>query len=220
MDRWKVAGTLAAIVLAGTLGTQLPGLAQKKGKVDTTVGFVDLGQVTEQIKKTSTWQVKTKEFEDKSSKFGDEFLYLQKIRYLTESERKELETLKAKTKASGTEQARIDELEKRSEALDKEFQQLAGTEKPSPEQDKRIKELSAMRQAAIDALQGEQEKRAATLRELQGAALESLQGEILKKVSEVADSKNLTLVVDRQAVLFGGQDVTPDVLRKLGANTK
>ena len=220
MDRWKVAGTLAAIVLAGTLGTQLPGVAQKKGKADTSVGYVDLGQVTEQIKKTSTWQVRTKEFDDKRSKFSDEIAYLTKTRYLSESERKELETLKAKTKASGTEQARIDELEKRSEALDKEFQQLAGTEKPTPEQDKRIKELSAMRQAAIDALQGEGEKRTQSLRELEGTVLESMQGEILKKVSEVADGKNLTLVVDRQAVLFGGQDVTPDVLRKLGATTK
>jgi len=220
MERWKVAGALAAVVLAGTLGTQLPGVAQKKGKADTTVGFVDLGQVTEQIKKTSTWQVRTKEFDDKRSRFSDEIQYLTKIRYLSESERKELDTLKAKTKASTQEQARIDELEKRSEALDKEFQQLAGTEKPTPEQDKRIKELSAMRQAAIDALQGEGEKRTAALRELEGTVLESMQGEILKKVSEVADSKNLTLVVDRQAVLFGGQDVTPDVLRKLGATTK
>ena len=218
MHRWNIAAGIAALVTAGVLGSALPGMAQKdKKKIDTTVGFVDLGRVTDQIKKTPTWQVMTTKFEDERKKYQQEIADLTKIRYLSDVERKELETLNAKQKPSEAEKARIGDLQNRSEAMDKEFQQLAGVEKPTPEQDARIKALAKMRENAISSLQEETEKRSQQLREMEGQVLEEMQGKILKIVEQVSESKNLTLVVDRQAVLYGGQDLTEDVLKKLGS---
>ena len=221
MHGWKLAGGLAAVVAAGVLTTALPGSAQKdKKQAASTIGYVDLGQVTEQIKKTSTWQVNTKKFDDQRSKFSEEIQGLTKTRYLTAQERKQLEDLRAKPKPTDDEKNRIRELEARSEAVDKEFQTLAGVEKPTPEQDKRIKELADMRKAALALLQDETDQRTEQLRKLEAEVLEDMQGQVLKRVQEVAESKNLTLVIDRQAILYGGQDLTPDVLKKLGATGK
>ena len=77
-----------------------------------------------------------------------------------------------------------------------------------------------MRKAALALLQDETDQRTEMLRKLEAEVLEDMQGQVLKKVAEVADSKGLTMVIDRQAILYGGQDLTPDVLKKLGANPK
>ena len=62
MHRWKIASSVAALVAAGLLGSALPGMAQKdsKKKTDSPVGYVDLGRITDQIKKTQRWQVMTR----------------------------------------------------------------------------------------------------------------------------------------------------------------
>lgn len=221
MHRWKIASSVAALVAAGLLGSALPGMAQKdKKKVDSPVGYVDLGRITDQIKKTQRWQVMTSKFEDDRRKFQQEIADLTKIRYLSDAERKELTELNTKQKPTDAEKARISDLRDRSDNLDKEFQTLAGVEKPTAEQEARIKTLAKMRENAISALQEETEKRSQQLRELEGTVLEEMQGQILKIVEQVSESKNLTLVVDRQAVLYGGQDLTEDVLKKLGGAPK
>jgi outer membrane protein len=54
------------------------------------------------------------------------------------------------------------------------------------------------------------------LQQMQAEVLEGMQEKILKIVSEVADKKNLAMVVDRQAVLYGGENLTSEVVKKLG----
>jgi len=216
MNKWKLAGVLSAVIAAGVLGLTLRGVAAPKEKKDATIGFVDLGQVTDQIKKTSTWQVMTKKFDDERGKFQEEIASLTKIRYLSKQEREELTLLKAKAKASDAEKAKIEELEKRSDAMDKKFQELASIEKPTAEQSKEIQDLAKMRETAINALQEETAKRSESLRELESQVLEEMQKKILGYVEQVAENKNLAMVVDRQAILFGGTDLTPEVLKKLG----
>jgi Skp family chaperone for outer membrane proteins len=214
----KMAGTVAALVMAGVLGASLPGMAQKKGaKVDSTIGYVDIGQVTEQIKRTSTWQVMTKKYEDEQRRFNDEIVQLNKTRYLSPAERKELDDLKAQKSVSDKDKNRIAELEAKSDNQDKEFQGLAGREKPSDTEKARIKELAKAREDANSWLQGEIDKRSQNLHDLESKVLEEMQGKILGIVSQISEKENLTMVVDRQAILYGGRDLTPDVLTKLGA---
>lgn len=216
MQRWKLAGSIAALAAAGFVGSALPGFgADTKKKPDSTVGYVDLGRITDQIKRTPKWQVMTSKYEDQAKKAQQEVADLTKIRYLTDAERKELETLQAKQKPTDAEKARIEALQSQSDTLDKEFQNLAGVEKPTPEQDARIKALAKLRENAVNALQEAAEKRSEALRKLEGEVLEEMQGNILKAVENIADSRNLTMVIDRQAILYGGQDLTEDVLKKL-----
>jgi Skp family chaperone for outer membrane proteins len=216
---WKMAGTVAALVTAGVLGVSLPGMAQKKNsaKTDSTIGFVDLGQVTEQIKRTSTWQQAAKRFDTERSKFQDEIAHLTKTRYLTSAERTELDNLRARKNVTDGEKTKIAELEAKSENLDKEFQNLAAREKPTEEEKKRINELVKLREEAISKIQEETDKRTNELHLMESKVLEEMQGKILEIVKQISDREDLAMVVDRQAILYGGRDLTPDVLTKLGA---
>jgi len=212
----KIAGSVAALVVAGTLGAALPGSAQKKPKTDSGIGYVDLNQITEKVKSSSNWTVMVKKFEDERSKFQGELQQLQKLRYLTPQEREELQNLRAKAKPTDKENERIKELEAKSDNVDREFQSLAGVEKPTAEQSKRLQDLGKLRETAITTLQTEDEKRAQQLQKMQGEMLEQMDGRIRTIVEQVADNRGVTLVIDRQMIWYGGQDLTPDVIKKLG----
>jgi Skp family chaperone for outer membrane proteins len=222
MMAWKSAGLVAALVAVGLTGAATQGHAQKKDKekADSTVGFVDLARVMDQIKKTTTWTRETKRFDDERVKFQGEIAALTKVRYLTVPERETLTQLRAKPTATASEKARIAELEAKSDALDKEAQTLAAVEKPTEEQGKRIEELAKLRQAAIANLQDETEQRSQALQALEGKVLDEMQDKILEHVQGVAKNKGLTFVLDQRAVLYGGQDLTDDVLLKLGVPKK
>jgi Skp family chaperone for outer membrane proteins len=216
MKNWMTAVPLTVLVAAGLLGSALPGLAQKNAKTpDAVVGFVDLGQVTEQVKQTPDWKQMVKEFEDEKTRYRTELEDMQRLRYLSKAEREELTSLRTKQKPTDAEKARVDALLKRSDELEGEFRTLAGVEKPSDEQRKRITDITKLRDEGIQVLQEEGEKRAGMLQKKEGDLLEKMQTRILKIVSEVAQSKGLVMVVDRQAILYGGQDLTEDVVKKL-----
>lgn len=218
MQGWKLAGVLAAAVVGGMLATALPGNAQKnKPRAEINVGYVDLTKVTDQVKGTQEWQVLVKKYEDMKTQFEEQIEELNRTRYLNKAELEELKTLRAKPKASDAEKKRIETLEAQSDNLDREFSKLAGTEKLTDDEQKRLTAIDGMRKNGINALQEEANKRRTQLASLQGEVLDGMQGKILKKVEEVAENKELILVLDRQAVLSGGQDLTADVLRKLGA---
>jgi len=218
MQRWKLLGCVAALVAAGVLGSAIPGSAQKGGKGakgDATIGYVDLAQVTEQIKETTDWKQNVSKFEGERNKKRNEIEDLAKIRFLTKVERTELETLQAKQKPTDGEKARINELVAKSATLDQEYQKLAMTEKPNETETKRLTDLTAMREKASGDLQQEYDKRAEELQKMESDMLDQMQKRILEIVGKVADNKGLGMVVDRQAILYGGQDITKDVLDKL-----
>lgn len=218
MQKMKMVGA-AALLAAACFGMSvLPGHAKdsdKKNDAITGLGYVDLAKVTDAIKQTATWQTMTQKFDAKKNGFQQELEALNKTRYLTEPERQQLASLKAKPKASPSETADITKLEARSEALDREAQTLAAIEKPTPEQQKRITELAEMRKTALNKLQEEGDKRTEELKKLETELLEGMQSQVLKYVEQAAKSKGLTMVVDRQVILFGGDDLTTDVLKKL-----
>ncbi len=217
MNRWRIAVSVAGLVGAGLLGSSLPGLAQKKPAQasNSTIGFVDLASVTEQIKETTNWKQLVRKFEDERSKYRNEIEDLAKIRFLTSAERQELSNLRSKPKATDGEKKRIQELEDHSGKLDREYQSLAMQEKLTSEQSARLKELTDLREKASGDLQDEYEKRAQQLQKSESQMLEEMQKQILEIVGKVAENKNLGVVVDRQAILYGGQDLTQEVLGKL-----
>src|SRR5262249_13787442 len=110
---------------------------------------------------------------------------------------------------------KIDVLLKKSDQMDQEYQTLGQTEKLTDEQKTRLAELKKMREDGINNLQQETDKRAESLRQLEAQVLDEMQGKVIKTVGEIAQRKDMVLVLDRQAVLYGGQDLTQDVLQKL-----
>jgi Skp family chaperone for outer membrane proteins len=211
--------SVAVLVAAGVLGTGLPGQAQKGGKTkaDSGVGYVDLVQITEEVKKSATWQAKVQGFEDRRQKARTSMEQLQKTRYLSATDREQLRNLEAKPKPSDTEQAKILELRRKSDELDAEFQRLAGVEKPTDKDKSRLQELTGIRETAISQLQAEEQKKSDELQGLQVTMLQEMDVQIRKAVEQIAESRSLWIVLDRQMLWYGGQDLTADVLKKLGS---
>jgi len=212
-----VSWLITAAAVAGLFLVAYPGKGAPKDAKGSSVGFVDLALVTDKLKQTQEWQVMVKQFEDKRAQFRTEMQDLTKIRYLSEPERAEFTNLKAKAKPADSEKARIGELEGKSNKMDQEFQTLAVLEKPNDEQGKRLKDLQTTREKALDALKDEESKRAQQLSMMEAELLDKQQEKVLKIVGQVAQNKDLEMVVDRQLILFGGTDLTQDVLKKIGS---
>ncbi len=215
--RFAVTAAMVAAVGLGVVlgGRGLTAAPAPKGAA-ATIGYVDLAQVTEQIKETAAWKVLVEKFQADQQRYQVELEQLTKIRYLTPAERTQLDNLRAKKTPSAAEQTQIRDLEGKSDKLDAEYQTLAQTEKLTDEQSKRHKELLALREAAVQAVRGEADKRAEELRKLEQEALNQMQVKVLKTCGDVAASKDLAIVLDKQAVLAGGTDLTQDILQKVG----
>jgi Skp family chaperone for outer membrane proteins len=130
---------------------------------------------------------------------------------------KELIDLKLKgTAATDKDKARIAELEKTEKDRDSELKRLQGTQNPSDKDKATLKELQDMQaksKATGDALEKDYINQMQTkTQELNEKAKTDMQ----EAVNKVAEAKGLTLVLVKDAVMFGGGlDITDDVIAKL-----
>src|SRR5205814_6574834 len=111
------------------------GRDRDRGKEDnsSSIGFVDLNQVSDEVKKTPSWQKMVEQATQKRTQLSKELDDMVARRHLTEAESKELDTLQAKAKKTDAETERISKLLRRSDEIDKEFNDLANVEKLSPQ---------------------------------------------------------------------------------------
>lgn len=210
---WKLT---AALVLAAALA--VPGVvwgADRPAGPEPTFGFVDLQQVRQAMLQSPNWKVMTRKVEDARTRAENEMAALQVNRNLTPAERAEREMLRLKQKLTEPEKIRLVELDTKSEALDREFSALAQTEKPAAEQVARIKELDALRKEGVAYLEREMERISAALEKLEKELIEEMGRKVETAVAQVARQKKLNVVVERQLLLFGGVDLTADVVKQL-----
>ena len=172
-------------------------------------------QVSDEVKKTPSWQKMVEKATEKRTQLSQELDDLVARRHLTDADVKELATLQAKAKKTDAETERISKLLRKSDEIDKEFNDLANVEKLSPQQSARLQELSKMRSDAGQKLQAARSEREEQLQKLETDMLSELQTKILKVVSDVAKAQNVEIVVDKQALLFGGRDLTSIVVQKM-----
>ncbi|MDH7600874.1 MAG: OmpH family outer membrane protein [Armatimonadota bacterium] len=139
---------------------------------------------------------------------------------LTEDEVKELIELKSKPSPTEQEKARIAELERIERERDAEFKQLQSTANLTDAQKTRLKELQELQdksKATGKALEDDYNSRLQTkLQELDQQA----DADIQDAVKKVAEAKGLSLVLVKDAVRFGGIDITDDVISKLERKVK
>lgn len=155
-------------------------------------------------------------FEESRNRLRSEIEDQAKLRFLSPVELTELKALRDKPKTIAEEKARITQLEAKSSQLDQEYQNMAALGKPSEADMRRMKELSAIRDAARFVLANNQSAQTyAQLQKLESGMLDQMQTRILQAVQQVARRHKLAMVVDRQAVLGGGVDLTPEFSREL-----
>ncbi|MBI3912272.1 MAG: OmpH family outer membrane protein [Armatimonadetes bacterium] len=212
----RLAVGLAGLALTALLLGSLPAKTAP-AKNDATIGYVDLQVVSDEVKKTREWQDAVGEAIKTTEALNRQLQDLEELRYLTEVERKEVETLEAKPKLSDQEKERVASLRGKSAAIDEEYNQLGLLPNATDEQKKRLAEVIRIREAGKRQLQQTQQELQNKVKSLEAKLLSDAQNRVLKLVSEVAQEQNLQLVMDRDAVLFGGRDLTDAVVKKLSS---
>ena len=208
---------LSTLALAGALIAVRPATtAPAKGAGDTTisVGYVDVQKVLQD----SPIAVKMrKDAEDFRTKLQDQLAQQQDLIFLTDADQAELKALQEKEQKSDKDKARIVDLQKKSQAAEQELlalQQKPDTTATDAEKSRRA-ELFSLRQRNTAQLQANQQKAQEDLDRRATELMDGLQSRILKVVEQVATDEKLTMVVDKQARLYGGRDITELVVGKL-----
>lgn len=179
------------------------------------VGFVSVQEVFQGYAKTAK---SNEELDALTKTLVGKLQVMEANLLLPDADVRELATLSSKDKLSDVESARRKSLEDRQKTLDKELTDLQAKKEPTAQELARMKELQekqAKGKENIDKAKDESDKAfQARSKELSGLIRE----DILKAIEAVAKDKKYSLIVDKDAVLFGGTDVTKDVLEKLGKN--
>jgi Skp family chaperone for outer membrane proteins len=209
--------TAALVLIAGLCAAPVAALAAPKGGSPdpNAASYVDLNKVLQAYRKTGAFSKFQERLRDKSAQFGEEMKLLSDVRYLSDAERKEAVAIQAKPDATPAEKARLEALKKKSAAIDTELASLSQKASPSAAEVTRLKELNTLRGQAVQMLSREEGERQQTLRQMDMDLSAEVEGDLLKLVEKVAKDQKLPIIYERRAVLFGGNDLTDLVLKKL-----
>lgn len=212
-------------------------LFQRAGAQGISIGYVDFSEIYNQFTNLPAAQNQLQELTNSLQQSLN--LHISYF-MLTTQEREELKQLLAKSSLTDADKKRIDELEQLAVSREKELQQLENTANPTEQQKKRLEELQNLRQTAsrdIDAIRQEYDNRAKQKQnellqemekniraKLQKLGINPKEGEELdpyifqalqKVIGDVAKANNISIVLDKRAVLFGGVDLTQKVIQAL-----
>jgi Skp family chaperone for outer membrane proteins len=206
---------LGVLTLGATLIATRPAkTAPARGAGDTTisVGYVDVQKVLQDSPAAIDARARA---ESLKTRLQDRLAQFSSLLFLTEPDQTELKALQAKEQTTDKGKARIAELQKTSERTEAEYRTLQQKTSPTDAEKTRLQELVSMRTKNMSRLQAEQQKAQEELDQRAGELMDGLQARILKVVEEVATDEKLSMVVDKQARLYGGRDITETVVAKL-----
>jgi len=204
---------IPALAVAG-LGVFLLAMrpADTAARAVGSVGCVDVPQV---VQRSPAGQAVRNQLEQLRTQLQSQLALNRDAVGLSGVERTELQTLLAKPSPSDKEKSRIGELRGKTSKLDEELRALRQKPALAETEKSRLQELTRLFSAAEDKLGSDMETLQVQLNQKRDELMGGLQEKILKAVGEVAREQGLAMVVDKQAVLFGGDDITSQVADKL-----
>jgi Skp family chaperone for outer membrane proteins len=212
MFRKSLWPALALAGLGAILLTVRPADTASSRNAAVPLGYVDIQLVFQQA--PAAQEVK-KQGEQLKAQFQEKLALKNDTLGLTEAERTELNTLLAKASPSDQEKARIALLRGKTAKLDEELRNLRQKPTPTDVEKARLQELTQLLSSAENKLRSEVETLQGQLDQKGDELMSGLQDKILKAVEDVAKDQGLAMVVDKQARLFGGVDITSQVVGKL-----
>jgi Skp family chaperone for outer membrane proteins len=203
---------LAGGILVGRPGTTAP--AKGVGDTEISVGYVDVQKVL--LDSPAAVEAR-KHAEDLKTQLQGQLALQGDLLFLSDAEQTELNGLEEKpqTSLSDKEKQRIAQLQKQSHDAEAELLALQQKSQPTDTEKSRMSDLSNMRSRNTTRLQKAQQSAQEDLDKQAGALMDQLQERILKVVEQVATQEKLAMVVDKQARLYGGRDITGLVVDKL-----
>lgn len=180
-------------------------------------GVVDLQKVWEKAPRGQQYDEELREFQLGLTKKID--IRAQNL-MLSDEEIKELIELMTKEQTTEAESARLQELQSLDRDRDKELKDLQVVASPNDEQKARLKTLQDMQKKSTETMQSidrdYQEQIATKAEEYRSQFIV----EIEEAIKAVAEEKKMKMVFDSMAALYGGTDITDDVIGKLDRKVK
>jgi len=211
MYRKSLVPALAAIGLGIFFLTVRPADTAARAAA-VSLGYVDIKLVFQQAPAA---QAAVKQAEQLKAQLQSELALKQDTVILTDAERAEMNSLLAKPTPSDKEKARIGELRGKTAKLGEELRNLQQKPTPTDTEKARLQELTQLFSTAENKLHSDMDTLQGQLDQKGDELMSGLQDKILKAVEEVAKDQGLAMVVDKQARLFGGDDITSQVVGKL-----
>jgi len=201
-----VAAIFAVVMVMGAMAAQAADEAPKIGVIDTDKIYKEAPRVKQY----------TEELNTSKNELAMKLDVRSRNLMLSEEEIKELVDLKVKgAAATDQDKAKIKALEEQERTRDEEFKKLQSTTDLNDQQKARMKELQDMQQKSKEtgnALTKDYEARLQTkMQELSDKA----DADVLDAIKKVAEAKGLNQVFVKAALLYGGTDITDDVIGKL-----
>jgi len=202
------------VFVVATLALTCTGVSRAlaQGAAQPAVGIVDIKKAFDEYKETKTSNT---EVDNMVKGFRTELDVRAENKLLTEAELNELIALKKKDTLTEPEKTRIEALTKLQKQRDEEVAQISNTPNATDQQKARLKELRELGaknemagRASADDASGQVDKRKDELSK-------KITDDLKAAITKVAQAKGLTLVVDKIAVLYGGVDITDEVIKIL-----
>lgn len=179
---------------------------------DAKIGVVDSQKVYKEAPRIKQYQEQLDGFKKTLS---DKLELRAQNLMLNAQEMDELLTLKTKESPTDADKKRITDLTDIERKKDDELKSLQQVTTPTDQQKARLKELMDIQQKSKDTgaalLTDYDNQYKSKMQELQG----KIDGELQAAVAKVADSKGLTLVLDKAAVMIGGTDISDAIIAAL-----
>jgi len=137
------------------------------------------------------------------------------LRMLTKEEKKEYDDLAAVPAPTDQQKQRMADLEKLAADREQELDNLQTAASPNEEQKKRLDELRAISSARSKELQGLQTALRDDVEKKDAELMKPLEEKIKKALAEISKERNLTVVLRKENVLYGGADITSALVARL-----
>lgn len=202
---WVLASVIAMVGLVGSGAWAAAAVEPKIGVVDTQRIYSDASRI--------------KQYREELDGFKQTLAAKLDIRaqnmMLDENEIRELIDLKVKVKPTDTETARIKAITDIERAKGEEFKKLQETKDINDQQKARLKELQDLEAKSKQTGNALIKDYEAQVQSKAGELQTKIDADLLAAVTKVAEAKALTMILDKAGVLFGGIDVTDDVMGRL-----
>ena len=192
--------------------TALIGVSAAVAADESKIGVVDTARVYKDAPRIKKY---TEDLNVFRQNLGAKLDIRNQNRMLDENEVKELIDLKLKENATDKDKARLKELEDTERARDAELKTLQETKEPDDAKKTRLKQLQDMQQSSNvkgnELAKDYDEQLSNKMLELNNNA----EKEVRDAIKVVAEAKGLTLVIAKEAVLFGGIDISDAIIAKM-----
>ena len=176
------------------------------------LGFVDLSRIGREFEGTKSGQSELDTFQQSLRRQLDD---REAVRFLDESERGEVDKLRAVASPSEDQKKKLNDFYATSKSREAQLRALQQNPNKTDVEKADADRLTRLSAKTDEDLDGLGEKLEAQLQAKGDEISKKLTDTVSAAIERVAKEKSYTAVVDKKAMLYGGTDVTEEVLREL-----